>query len=159
MHLKTVVLYDSKRGVTEECALKISENLKCDNYNLRKNSNIDLNNYDLIIIGTPLYAGMPMSSVKKFCNNNKILKTKKLAFFLCGIGNADEMINTFKKQLNSDIVNNISIIRHFGGELRPDRAHFIMKAIMTKMLEDPKFKSNIKEDEIKKFIKEVGEIE
>jgi flavodoxin len=95
--MKTVVLYDSKRGVTEECAKKVSESLKCDNYNLRKHNQINLDNYDLIIIGTPLYAGIPMTSVKKFCNNNvDILKKKKLAFFICGLGEASEMIDIFK---------------------------------------------------------------
>jgi menaquinone-dependent protoporphyrinogen oxidase len=156
--MKMVVLYDSKGGVTEECAKKISNELKCDIYNTKKDKHIDLNNYELIIIGTPLYAGMPMRSVRKFCNNNDILKTKKLAFFLCGIGEETEMIDIFKSKLSSDIVNNISVIRHFGGELRPNRAHFLMKMLMTKMLEDPKFKSSIKEDEISKFISDVKEI-
>jgi menaquinone-dependent protoporphyrinogen oxidase len=156
MYLKTVVLYDSKRGVTEECAKKVSESLKCDNYNLRKHNQINLDNYDLIIIGTPLYAGIPMTSVKKFCNNNvDILKKKKLAFFICGLGEASEMIDIFKTKINSEVVKNISIIRHFGGELRPDRAHFLMKVLMKKMLEDPKFKSSIKEEEINKFISDI----
>jgi menaquinone-dependent protoporphyrinogen oxidase len=159
MYLKTVVLYDSKRGVTEECAKKISESLKCDNFNLRKNNQINLDSYDLIIMGTPLYAGMPMTSVKKFCDNNVVvLKNKHLAFFICGLGEASEMIDSFKTKINSEVVKNISIIRHFGGELRPDRAHFLMKVLMKKMLEDPKFKSNIKENEINKFISDVRSI-
>ncbi len=157
--MKIIILYDSKRGSTEECALKLSQNLNCDSKKVRVKIDMkdyDLDSYDHIVIGTPMYVGRPLKSIINFINNNvDLLKTKQVSFFLCGLGNHNEMIDAFKKVINSDLINDKTIIRHFGGELHPERARFIMKSIMEKMLQDPKFKGNIDDKEIDVFIKDV----
>jgi menaquinone-dependent protoporphyrinogen IX oxidase len=100
-----------------------------------------------------------MKRVRHFIEMNiSILKDKKTAFFICGIGNSSEMIDFFKKQVDTNVISHSLMIKHFGGELRPDKAHFLMKVIMQKMALDPNFKSHIYENEITAFIKKIKEI-
>jgi menaquinone-dependent protoporphyrinogen oxidase len=160
--LKVIVLYDSKRGSTEECALRLSHDLNCDAKKVRVKIDMkdyDLDNYDHIIIGTPLYMGRPLKSISHFVKQkHDLLKNKSVSFFICGIGDPDEMIESFKNHLHSDIVESSTIIKHFGGELHPDKANFIMKSIMEQMLKDPKIQATIDEDEINVFIKDIRRI-
>lgn len=157
--MRSLIIYDSKKGTTEDCAKTLAQALKGDILSLKNNVKIDWDNYDLIIMGTPIYMGQPMKTLKKFCNTNSdLLKTKNIAFFICGGGNATEMTESFKKTMPTELINKAKIISHFGGELRVDRAHFLLKVMMKKMLEDKNITHEINHGEINKFIKVVSEV-
>jgi menaquinone-dependent protoporphyrinogen IX oxidase len=157
--MKTIIIYDSKRGTTETCAFKIKEALKCDAVSLRDNHDVSVTDYDMTIIGTPIYAGQTSRLVKNFCaSNENILKNKKLAFFVCGLDDPVQMIEAFKKAIPTELANNALIISHFGGELHPERAKFLMKFIMKKMLESKDTKVGLNEHEITSFINRLKEV-
>lgn len=154
--MKTLIVYDSRNGVTEDCAINIKKSLNCDTLYLRKQHKVVLDDYELIIIGSPIYMGQPLKRVKKFCNNNlNKLLNKQVAFFVCGLGDPKEMIAAFKKAIPEALINKAKVISHFGGELRPDKASFLEKMLLKKMLEDKKFNGKINEQEIITFINKV----
>jgi menaquinone-dependent protoporphyrinogen IX oxidase len=83
---KTLIVYATKSGVTEENATIISNVLK-ENYgfevdltNLKTSPKPDLDQYENIIIGSGVRMGMWYGKAKKFLKNK--LDNKKIALFL-----------------------------------------------------------------------------
>lgn len=84
--MKTLIVYGSKYGTTQKCAQEIAKKIsgKVDVVNLKDNKGIDIADYDKVVIGSSVYAGMLRKEVKVFYESNKeILKKKKVAVFLC----------------------------------------------------------------------------
>lgn len=83
---KTLIVYVTKSGVTEENAkiiadiLKANYNFDVDLVNLKTSSKPDLNQYENIIIGSGVRMGMWYGKAKKFLKNN--FENKKVAIFL-----------------------------------------------------------------------------
>lgn len=157
--MKTIIIYDSRNGTTEDCAINIKKSLNCDSVNLRKQSIKSIDEYSLIVIGTPLYMGHPLKRIKSFCrkNENKLLN-KHIAFFVCGLGEPKAMIEQFKNSIPSKLIDKAEIISHFGGEIRPEKAHFFEKLILQKMLEDKKMNNKINNQEIITFINKLKDV-
>ncbi|MEW8957153.1 flavodoxin domain-containing protein, partial [Clostridium sp.] len=86
--MKTLIVYASKHGCAEKCALRLSEKLKesTDIFNIKDKKNIDFDNYNKIIIGGSIYIGNIQKEVKRFCLDNiEILKNKKIGFYICSM--------------------------------------------------------------------------
>ena len=104
--MKALVVFYSKTGITKEVAVLISEELDCDIEEIFdvktrkgflgfiksgiesvfrimpkiKETEVDPKNYDLIIIGTPIWAGNMASPVRTYLSLNNE-KLDKVAFF------------------------------------------------------------------------------
>nr|WP_242847760.1 flavodoxin domain-containing protein [Fervidicella metallireducens] len=81
--MKILIAYGTKYGCCEKCAKILSEKLNgtVDLFNLKKDENINLNEYDLVIVGGSIYAGKIRNEVMNFCRSNlDILKHKKQLF-------------------------------------------------------------------------------
>lgn len=81
---KVAIVYASKLGKTRKTAKHIANELKADSFDLKKQTVINLSEYEHIIFGTGIRAGKPYRSLIEFLNNNKDqLKGKKESLFLC----------------------------------------------------------------------------
>ena len=90
--MKIAVIYSSKYGSTEVCAKKISDNIKGESeiVNIKENNNINLGEYDKIVIGTSVYAGNIDKRIKDFCSKNEeILKSKVFGIFISCMNGSD----------------------------------------------------------------------
>ena len=70
-NMKTVIVYASSHGTTAKVANLIREKLDSTSIqilNLKDKPNIDLSNYETVIIGGSVHAGSIKSEVKKFIN-------------------------------------------------------------------------------------------
>ena len=82
--MKTLIIYASKTGTTEKCAKEINRQLKDSKIVNILNQDEDINEYDLIIVGTPIRMGMIDKKIRKFLISNiENLKSKKVAYFIC----------------------------------------------------------------------------
>lgn len=70
---------------SEKCACILGQNLKdVTIINLAAIQNEDIDKYDLIIIGSPIRMGMIDKRINNFISKNaKLLKNKKVAYFIC----------------------------------------------------------------------------
>ncbi len=95
---KILVVYYSLTGNTKKVAEEISKNLNVDSDRVvvkgkhmpfqkkfEMSYQKDPSNYDLIIVGTPVWAFGPVPAVKKYLVENK-KKIKKIAFFCTHAG-------------------------------------------------------------------------
>jgi flavodoxin len=64
---------------------------------------VDINAYDLIILGTPVWAGSPTPAIVSFLDKNSITG-KKIALFCCHGGGMGKALDKLKAQLNGNTV-------------------------------------------------------
>lgn len=115
--MKTLIVYASKTGATEKCAKKLVSRINNTKMVNILNYNEDINNYDLIIIGSPIRMGMIDKRIKKFLNNNKeILKLKNVAYFIC-CGFNENYKKYYEQNIPKDLLDIAIIYDTFGGEM------------------------------------------
>ena len=135
--MKALIVYASKTGATEDVARTMAKRIgkNCALYDCRRKvftpvqpwrnegvADLDLDDYDLIIIGTPMYTGKPMKEIAKFCAEHEIvLACKKLAFFTLGIGVARADKDDLWKSLPGRLLITQPTHTHMGGEIREER--------------------------------------
>ena len=83
--MKALVVYDTTYSNTEKIAKAIGAGIKGDVKVLRaaEANPAELNSYDLLVIGSPTYAGRPMPSIADFMNKipESVIKGKNVAAF------------------------------------------------------------------------------
>lgn len=95
---KVAIVYASKLGKTRKTAKYIADELKADSFDLKKQTNINLSEYEHIIFGTGIRAGKPYRSVVEFIQNNTDqLNGKKKSLFLCCKFDGDKGEEQLKK--------------------------------------------------------------
>ncbi len=80
--MNALICYDTKYGSTTEICHYISSGMKIDT-EIKRFYEVDSFDYDVIIIGSPIFIGKPMKSAEEFIVNNvKELENKKIAVFV-----------------------------------------------------------------------------
>lgn len=115
--MNALIIYASKTGTTEKCANEINRQLKNSKIVNILNQNENINEYDLIIIGTPIRMGMIDKKIKKFLISNiETLKSKKVAYFIC-CGFNENYKSYYEQNIPQDLLDNAIIYDTFGGEM------------------------------------------
>ena len=145
-HLKALIVYASKTGATEDVARTMAKRIgkNCALYDCRRKvftpvkpwmnevaADLDLQAYDLVVIGTPMYMGKPMKEIAKFCAEQEgALARKKLAFFTLGIGTAQVDKDYLWKCLPGKLLATQPAHYHMGGEIREERLNPLERLAM-----------------------------
>lgn len=119
----------------------------------------DINQYDLIIIGSPIRMGMIDKRIKKFLlNNREKLKVKKTAYFIC-CGFHENWKKYYEENIPKDLLESAVVYDSFGGELDIEKQKgfdkWIIKMVSKSIEEDKKIE--ILEENIDKFIKKLNQ--
>jgi flavodoxin len=83
--MKPIVLYSTKSSNTQKIAQEIASELACEALRIGQASQIpivDLNDFDLIFVGTGIYWGNPNSDLERFLEKTDLKNHKQFAFFL-----------------------------------------------------------------------------
>ncbi|NLF89041.1 hypothetical protein GX563_09495 [Candidatus Bathyarchaeota archaeon] len=94
--MKTIICYASKSGNTAKIAEAMATELNCTAVkvtNDTKPASLDLDSYDLIFLGSGLYAGTPNEDLVKFLNSLNLKSSKTFALFITwgGAPRSDKM--------------------------------------------------------------------
>lgn len=152
--MKTLIIYGTKHGCTEKCAKLLSEKLtgKIDLQNLMKKNNLDISQYDKVIIGGSIYIGKIQKEVSTFCTENlNVLKEKKVGVFICCMGEGKVVEKQLKESFPQELIENAIAKECFGGEFIFKNMNFIERFIVKKVSKIEKDVSKISNDRLKKF--------
>jgi menaquinone-dependent protoporphyrinogen oxidase len=84
------------------------------------------NDYDVIVIGTPIHIGKIHKNVKKFLQKyEKELQTKKIYFFYCGL--SEEHLADIEEQFPESLRSKLLFKSFFGGEIMKSKLRGIEK--------------------------------
>ena len=135
--MKTLVVYASKHGATKVGAERIAKGLQGEVQlvSIKDKDAIVLDNYDKIILGTPIYAGMINKDIKSFCEANKdILRTKKVALYFCCM-DSSQTDNYLKTNFTEDFSESLIAAESCGGAFYFNKMNFFEKFIIKKIME------------------------
>lgn len=154
--MKGLIVYQSKTSSTKKCADILKKELNFDIKNI-KEKDIDINKYDLIIIGSYIRMGMIDKNIKKFVNSNsERLLTKKCAYYLC-CGNENNKEQYFSMNYPQSLMEKALVKETFGSQMDIDNLKGLDKFIVKAISKNPdnKMKNELNMDNIKKFISKI----
>lgn len=153
--MKSLIVYCSTHGTTEKAVQLLSKELEGDITALdlkRDKHDVDVRDFDSIIIGGSIHVGNIQRKVKLFIRNNlDVLMTKKIGLFLCcmydGVTATDQFEQAFPAELRKVAV----VSGLFGGELILSKMNFFEKQIIKKVSGVTADTSNLDRASIKEF--------
>ncbi len=154
--MKTILIYQSKTGCTEDCALFIQSKVdNIDVVNLKKAKIVNIEAYDRVIIGSSIYVGGPLKYIRKYCagNEQKLLNKDLFLYFLGASKNYEEVEKGLKKTIPQKLIEHAKAISFFGGEIRFDKLNFFERVIMKKIKKENNLSPTINYKAIDEFIK------
>lgn len=151
--MRTLILYSSKYGFTEQVAKMLGKQLEGDVVieNCIKDFSTDLTKFDAVIIGSSVYVGKPNVNVLDFCESyQRLLMNKKLGFFVTGI-RKEEAQEVIRSNFPESLVNHAKAKGYFGYGFDFDKMHFFDRLITRIIVKKNESESKICEREIKSF--------
>lgn len=151
--MKILIAYASKYGTTEKCVNLLKEKLSgdIDVVNL-KNENPIPGDYDIVIIGGPVYIGKLNKTVESYCINNlPALVDKKLGFFLCHMDTETPIADLLAKYYPKKLIESAHAASGFGGAFYVSKMNFLYKWMIKRSAGIETDQEKILYDEIDNF--------
>lgn len=150
--MKSLILYHSKYGATEKVAKKIATYIT--NFDLKElgSSEYNLDAYELIYVGCPIYYGGLHKQFKKFLSTQKsTLLTKDLRIFILGVDDKNHK-QTIAKNIDRDLLLHAKVV-HVGGAYEYEKMSFFDRFITKRVASFDTSVDLINEEKIKELIK------
>ncbi|PLS07174.1 flavodoxin domain-containing protein [Neobacillus cucumis] len=153
--MKSLIVYCSSHGTTEKVVGILSENLagEVTSIDLKKEkSNLNLNDYDAVIIGGSIHAGMIQRRIKKFLQTyHDELLEKELGLFLVCMREGELAVEQFNHAYPQDLRKNSAALGLFGGEFLVSKMNFFERQVVKKVDGITTDQSKIDLEAIKEF--------
>ncbi|MDR0502430.1 MAG: flavodoxin domain-containing protein [Treponema sp.] len=155
--MKTIILYATKYGTAEAAARRIADkiddektNAACVIHNLKQNIP-SLADFDCVIIGSSVYAGMIRKEAKTFlAQNADSLLEKKLGLFLCGIAAEGEK-KYFEDNFSVKLLQAAKAKCFAGGIFDPKKNNAAERFIIKIAAKKTEYTDTIDEEKINQF--------
>lgn len=157
--MKAIIVYGGKSGTTEKCAKILSEKIgNAPTINLHE-KNTNVSDYDLVIIGSNIRAGMMDGKVRKFIiKNREVLDNKKLAFYIC-CGFAKNKDQYFTNNFPKELLDKSIVYDTFGGEMDISKQKGFDKFVIKAVSKSNNVEVKILEENIEEFVEKIKEVE
>jgi len=152
--MKTLILYMSTHGCTINVARRIAVKLGGDVtlVNLIDKSQIQLDDYDRVILGGSIHAGKIQKEIQTFCKKNLTkLASKELGLYICcmykGVEAEAQLRNAFPEILHQ----HAKAEAIMGGAFYFEKMNFVERFLVKKMTGTTKTTVKIDQDAIRRF--------
>lgn len=152
--MKIAIIYSTKHGCADKCAHTLANEINTHTalINLELSTDVNLNEFNTIIIGGSIHAGSINKKIKKFIDRyQEILVDKKLGLFLCCLFEGDVALKQFRDAYPKPLRNKAIAHGLFGGELDFSKMNMIEKKIVKKVAKVDESVSRINYNNIKEF--------
>ena len=152
--MKTIIIYATKHGAAAEVAQRIAGRIgDATVYNLKQGGVPSLADFDCVIIGSSIYAGMIRKEAKAFLSKNAdVLREKKLGLFISGLEASGEK-KFFDTNFPPDILKMAKAARFLGGIFDPKKAGAMERLVMKVVAKKIAYVNNIDDGKIEQFVK------
>lgn len=150
--MKTLILYAGKHGATFTIAQRLADrmpgSLVC---NLKDGAIPSLADFDCIVVGCALYAGMISKEAKAFLAQNEgALCQKKVGLFLSGLDPSREK-ECLEGNFSKNLLNAATAKAFLGGIFDPKKAGVMGRLIIKMITKQSAYVDNISDDKIEQF--------
>lgn len=154
--MKTLILYATKHGATKEIAQELAQALEgATLWDLKRQPLPSLNDYDCVILGSSVYAGMLRKEAKAFAQENeKELRGKTLGLFLSAF-TPGEPEKYLQSNYPKTLVDSAKAKATLGGIFDPAQSGFFDQLVMKMILKSSQYKSTLSSEAIRAFAEEL----
>jgi len=155
--LKTLIIYATKTGITEECAKTINKKIEDSTLINIQKEKVDIKEYDFIIVGSPIRMGMIDKKIKSFLQKNRqYLKTKKTAYFIC-CAFPQSFKKYYKENVPQDLLDCAIIYDTFGGQMDKNKVKGLDRLIVELVSKYVKESKSVRvlEENIDQFVEHI----
>lgn len=127
--MKTIIIYASKYGATKQLAERIAEatQIKCIDI---KDFHESIEDYDKLVFGSSVYAGMLRKEIKEFIKKHEeLLCTKRVYMFMSGL-NKEDSKKVLSENIGETFYESLSYVDTLGGVLDLPNLNFFEKNII-----------------------------
>ena len=154
--MKTLILYATKHGAAAEIARRIAGRIEGAALHDLKSKAPNLAEYDCVIAGSSVYAGMIRKEAKSFlAENAETLCGKRLGLFLSGMS-ANEEQKVFEENVPRDVLNYAKATAFLGGIYDPKKVGFAERLIMKAVAKLTEYTDMIDDEKIEQFLHELN---
>jgi menaquinone-dependent protoporphyrinogen oxidase len=148
--LKTIIIYATKYGCTTKCVEILKTFLDGDTSIARAmDDNINLSEYDNVIIGGPVYMAKMHSKITSFCKRHKNqLLSKRLALFACCYTPSEDT-EYLKKLFPKELLDHSSYTTTVGGIMNYEKMNFVYRKMFQTLKKIDDFNKNFIEPVIR----------
>ena len=155
--MKSVLVYSSKYGFTEEIVKKIQSQVQgeCALINLRQPNDVEklVKESDMIVVGGPIYIGGLLKEVKQFLMHHQAdLLQKRLGLFITGMHEHNEIEKELEINFSQELRDHAQFVVWVGGEFNFDKLKFMDKMIVKKIAKTDETKTVVMDDEINNIV-------
>jgi len=155
--MSTVILYASKYGATQKIASIIADKIpNASLIDLKCANSATIENFDTVIIGSAIYAGLIRKEAKDFIEKSQTTLLKKnIALFISGISeDAQELF--FKNNFPASLLQHSKANMLLGGIFDPSKTNAIERTIVKLITKNSNYFSSIDDSKITAFIDKLG---
>jgi len=147
--MKSIILYETKAGTTKKCADYILKSNEAE-LSLITGFKEDLNNYENIILMTPVYMGKVNKKFKELITAKKdILMTKRVILVFVGM-NPQAFDSMVGQNVDTDLKDHAEIV-NAGGAYILEKLNFIEKRILKSVAKVTQSSEHIKYENLDKI--------
>ncbi|MBN2049384.1 MAG: flavodoxin domain-containing protein [Spirochaetales bacterium] len=158
--MNILIVYGTRHGTTEKCAGNLRDLLETDVdiIKLEKNGSYDLKPYDMVIIGSPVYAGRLLKEVRSFLTSyREALLQKSLGLYLCCITPLHEAEKYLQSLFPPEMTARAQVQGIFGGVFDFQKMSFFEKLAIRYIKKVKGNMSTLSEEHIRLFSRAVLE--
>jgi menaquinone-dependent protoporphyrinogen oxidase len=159
--MKSIIIYESLHGSTEKCAMLLSEILNSDTQinRLKEMDNVQLNDFDVVIIGGSIHNGLIQLRIEEFIQKNNFqLLEKPLGLYLCCMEEGETARMQFERAFPSELREKAIATGLFGGEFNLKKMGFFEKRFIRKLTGIRSSISKIDADAIWAFAEKINKV-
>jgi len=155
--MKTLIVYGTKHGTTKKIVDILKAKIQGDVqlHDAKKRFEGDLNDYDVIIIGSSVYVGKINKELKNFVESNtKEIIEKKIGVFLVS-GDTKE-IESYYQNFPEEILKKAATKGYFGFSYNGKGYNIMEKMILKMIAKNITVKEKFEEENMDKFLNDLG---
>lgn len=155
--MKTLIVYGTKHGTTKRIVDILREKIQGDVqiHDAKKTFEGDLNNYDVIIIGSSVYIGKISKELKSFVESNlKSILTKEIGVFLVS-GDTKEL-ESYYQNFPEEVLKKTSAKGYFGYSYNGKGYNIMEKMILKMIAKSITTREKFEDENMDDFLKDLG---
>ncbi len=152
--MKTAILYAGKYGATADIAGRLAARLDgAEVFDLGNGPAPDIADFDCVVIGSALYAGMVRKPAKAFVEQNQeALIKKQLALFFSGMQPGEDNAAQYSAQnYPAAVVSHATVKACLGGRFDPEKANFFERFIFKMVAKEAASRDTLSDEAIEAF--------
>lgn len=156
--MKTLVVYVSRQGCSEKSATLIQRALgdDCDIVDLEQRSDVSPGDYDIVVIGGPIYYGRMHSAVSAFCQRHlATLLQRRVGLYICCMQGGETAQQELREAFPPELFEHAAARSIFGGEIHMERINFIERFIVRAVVRSEYSVTTFSQERVARFVRQL----